>query len=153
MSKDSGSQYERLSAQADREFPESWIPKEAGERIVGEFLRLDRGTTARGPAHIVVLRTPEGVERGVWLLHVVLRNEFRRLQPKPGELVLVKYEGTRQKADGDAYHAYKVAVDREAQPAAWDELDGDGGEDLFAPIEIEHSIEQKVSDGNDDIPF
>jgi hypothetical protein len=77
----------RLAALAEQDLPEPWIPSSDDPMIIGEFIRLEQGPTVHGPAWIVVLKTEDGKERSVWLLHTVLRNEFARHRPQPGEYV------------------------------------------------------------------
>jgi hypothetical protein len=128
----------RLTTLADQDFPESWIPSAEESMIVGEFVRLEQGPTVRGPAWIVVLKTEDGRERSVWLLHTVLRNELARQRPEPGELVLVKYEGKKESSAGQPYEAYRVLVDRDRAAPDWDAVDRtsrDGADD--APDEDE----------------
>lgn len=135
----------RLAEQAERDFPESWIPSADDPQIIGEFVRLDRATTRRGePAPIVVLRTEDGAERGVWLLHIVLLDEFKRVRPKPGELVAVRYLGKKTSAAGQSYHGYRVVVDRTDQGVDWGALDEPSEEGL---------LDEPASDEADDIPF
>ncbi|CAN5743296.1 hypothetical protein BH18ACT15_BH18ACT15_11870 [soil metagenome] len=110
-------------------FPESWIPEHDGDTIVGTFVRLDSGTTRYGQSPIVILDTAQG-ERSVWLIHVVLRNEFKRQQPKAGEPVAVRYLGKKQGAEGQSYAAYRVKVQRDHDD--WDALasEDDGAADV-----------------------
>jgi hypothetical protein len=126
---------EHLARLAEQELPEAWKPSEAGDTIVGEFIRLEQGMTVRGPAWIVVLKTEDGRERCVWLLHTVLRKEVARQRPEPGELVLIKYEGKKESSAGQAYEGYRVLVDRDEVVADWDAVaaaSGDGPADLPA---------------------
>jgi hypothetical protein len=114
----------RLAAQADQELPESWIPSTEEPTIVGTFIRLEQGPTVRSLAWIAVLKTEDGRERSVWLLHTVLRNELARQRPEPGELVLIKYEGKKESSAGQPYESYRVLVDREQSVPDWDAVAG-----------------------------
>lgn len=122
----------RLRDRAEQEHPESWVPEQAGDEIVGELVRYSRGTTSYGEQVIAVLRTVEGVERSVWLLHAVLRGEFAKLRPRPGELVLIRYQGKRKGAGGGVYAGYRVEVDRDEAPPDWDALDEGAAAELGA---------------------
>jgi len=115
--------YDELAAQAERDYPESWIPSQHGPTIVGEFVRLESGHTAFGDSKIVILKGRDDVERSIWLLHSVLRNEFARQRPKAGELVAVRHLGRKQGAGGNDYEAYRVVVKRDASEPDWDALD------------------------------
>ena len=112
----------KLHERAERQYPESWVPESPGDTIAGEFVRLDAGTTSYGEQAIAVLRTSDGAERGIWLLHAVLRGEFAKQRPRPGELVLVRYDGKRESAAGHSYASYRVEVDREQRAPDWDSL-------------------------------
>jgi hypothetical protein len=116
-------------AELESGFPESWIPSPDGDTLVGEFVRIEQGATVRGPAWVAVFRTEDKVERSVWLLHTVLRNELVRQRPRPGELVVIRYEGTKLTRAGQLYHAYRVLVDREELPPDWDAVAGAATED------------------------
>ena len=37
-----------LEDRLDQGYPESWVPEQPGETIVGEFVRLDQGRTEYG---------------------------------------------------------------------------------------------------------
>jgi hypothetical protein len=123
----------RLAALAQRDLPETWIPSSDDPMIIGEFLRIEQGPTVHGPAWIVVLKTDDGRERSVWLLHTVLRHEFARHRPRRGEYVLIKHEGTKQGATGQSYEAYRVIVDREQSPSDWDAVTATDGMDPASP--------------------
>ena len=129
--------FDDLERQAAQDFPKSWVPSESDPTIVGEFLRLEQGTTAFGPARIVVIRTKDGAERSIWLFHTVLRNEFSRVRPRVGELVAIRYLGKKQGAQGQAYEAYRVVAQRDEGAPDWDALgseDNDQGGD-WGPID------------------
>jgi hypothetical protein len=121
-----------LAERAERPPPESWRPDDASkghpEKLIGELVRYEENHTAYGPCRIAVLRNSAGAEFSVWLLHTVLRNEFARLRPKPGELVYVRYLGKRQpkQPGGSPYDAYAVVVDRD--DVDWDGSDAGFGE-------------------------
>lgn len=148
----------RVDALRDRleqERPASWVPKREGDEIVGELVRFDRGKTAYGEQVIAVLRTPEGVERSVWLLHAVLRQEFAKLQPELGELVLIRYEGKREpEGDGSSYQHYRLEVEREDGPIDWSELGAEAESELNLSTTPGAPLEEKADRGADDeIPF
>jgi len=119
--------FDDLERQAAQEFPRSWVPSESDPSIVGEFRRLEQGTTAYGPARIVVIRTKDGAERSIWLFHAVLKNEFSRVRPKVGELVAIRYLGKKQGAAGQSYEAYRVIAQRDEGAPDWDALDSPEG--------------------------
>lgn len=101
----------QLRQRAEADYPQSWVPTESDRAIVGEFAYLSHGRTAYGDQDIVVLRTEDGTERSVWLLHDVLRRQVARAAPKPGDLVCILWKGKRRSAGGNDYDDYRVEVD------------------------------------------
>lgn len=149
-------------------YPESWRP-DVGEIIVGEVLRYDSGHTEYGEYPIAVLRDKStGEERGVWLMHTVLRDEFEEKRPKPGERV-----GIKRLPDADkGYKRYAVRVDRdEPEMPEFDDYAEPGDvppQDREALREEERSFQEKpasaedpgdefseeaLTGGEDDLPF
>ena len=122
----------RLRDAVRQDFPEAWIPSSEHAELAGEFVRLERGSTIHGAAWIAVVRTEDGSERSLWLLHTVLRNEFTRLQPKPGELLVVRYLGAKESVNGQSYEGYRVLVEREGDAIDWNEVGADR-EDTGSP--------------------
>jgi hypothetical protein len=155
-----------LGERATAAHPTTWRPndpdKQHPQLLVGELVRVDEGHTSYGPAKIVVLRAPDGVEWGVWLLHAVLKGEFMRLRPRAGELVAIRYLGTVAPRDGRAgYEAYRVVVDRADGAADWDSLEGEP-EDSAPPLsqapaprcsECGYAEPDHVAGCSADIPF
>lgn len=148
---------QRMRDKLDAGFPDAWIASDTDREIIGAFLRLEKGNTRFGTAWIVVLADViTGTERAVWLVHTVLRNEFKRAQPKQGEIVAVRYEGMKQpEGTGAPYASYKVAVDRPTTEASWAELPDDGS--FAAPVEGDFvgdpDDEAAMDRPRDDIPF
>lgn len=130
MSDDPQTVEERLTARAAEPQPESWKHEKEGDQIVGRFRRLEKGSTSYGDCWIVVLeslRTP-GRLSSVWLFNTTLFNEFKKARPKPGETVLVRYEGRVSKQGQNDYHLWKVVVDRPAENESsysWADLGAD----------------------------
>jgi hypothetical protein len=66
-----------------------------------------------GPHDVVVLQTLTGERKQVILLHQVLKDELDRKQPRPGDLVAIRYIGRVQGGqDASGYARYRVEVDR-----------------------------------------
>jgi hypothetical protein len=110
--------YERAQAD-DGERPPYWSP-EPGEILTGRLLYYSEGVTSIGERRIAVVeRHPDGEVVSVWLMKSVLISEFDRLNPQPGDGVVVKYFGERQpkNPNGRPYHLYRLWVSR-AQPVA-----------------------------------
>jgi hypothetical protein len=153
---DTTTRHERFAALGERvrqERPESWIPSAEDPLLVGEFVRLERGRTSYGESPIVVLRTEDGQERAVWLLHAVLRNELGRLRPRVGEAVAIHYLGRKTSGAGQTYEAYRVEVDRIEEAADWDAVAGDAGEEPPTSWSQAEEAELPTTDADDDIPF
>ena len=117
---------DELLAKLEQPLPESWLPKKAGDTIVGTFLSLDTGMTAFGPAKMAVLATSDG-ERAVWIFYESLKSAFVRAKPEPGERIAVRYLG-EEKAKNPTpgrkatYHSFRVVVDRPvdtSKPVDW----------------------------------
>lgn len=147
----------RLRDQASKDYPRAWSREEEPE-VVGFFVRLEEGKTAFGPAKIVILAdAATGEERSVWLLHHVLRGEFAKLRPAVGELVLVRYLGKRTPdGGGQDYEAFRVLVDREPSPAAWNELAAEAAGEAGAQAPQAAPLGAATvepSSSQDDIPF
>ena len=124
--------FEELADRVSREHPESWIPSESDPVIVGRLVRVDTGYTAYGENRILVLETKDGIERGVWLLHVSLKDQLRRARPKVGQLVAIRYCGTKQSAGGQSWECFRVAVQTDQDDFDWEALDSaEDGSSLF----------------------
>jgi hypothetical protein len=123
----------RLAAMRERANdarPESWVPREPGEELAGELVRYERGETSYGRQIIAIIRTLDGTERACWLLHAVLLDEFAKAKPRPGELLLIRYEGKRENASGQPYAAYRLEVDREPVAPEWDAIGQEAAAEL-----------------------
>jgi hypothetical protein len=114
-----------LEERAAAPHPTSWQPKnpEHPQLIVGVMESREPGPDfGYGPHDVVVLCTPAGERWGVFLMHTVLRDEFDRLQPRPGDLIAVRYEGHVAGGQGaNGYEKFRLVVDRDVRaggPAA-----------------------------------
>jgi len=160
---------ERLSALAQKfeePLPESWIPKQAGDELIGTFVRLDKGTTAYGDCWIVVLESARNPGRfaSVWLINQALVNEFSRVRPQAGDLIGVRYGGKKAVKNptpgrSSEYHDWKVVTERELASAApnWDAVGGTPPTgDFHDAHEVLASAETApvpAAANEDDIPF
>ena len=105
----------RLNKQSG-EFPPSWYP-ETGEILVGELLYYTTAQTPHGEQRIAVIRENQTEQTySVWLSRMVLRAEFEKHAPEPGDCVGIKFHGQKTAKKGNPYFAYSVEVDR--APAA-----------------------------------
>lgn len=104
----------RLREQADRDYPQAWIPEAEGDELLGVLASVRPAVqTAYGPAPVVELEDVLGARWSVWLVHTVLRREFERQRPVLGERVLIRYLGTvRPESGGAPYESYRLVVDR-----------------------------------------
>ena len=101
-----------------------------GPKVVGEYVRLELGVPTRfSETSVVVIQLKDGSERSLWLLWHVLRNQFKRAKPKPGELIKVSYLGEKISATGNDYHDFKVRASRDQGETNWDDITQDGDDD------------------------
>ena len=114
---------------------EAWKPakdKEHPRRIVGQVLRVEFRTvnTARMGAvttPVVTLRQTDGFTWDVWAFGTVLRNQLKRENTQPGDVIAIEYRGQREVVGGgNSYHDYKVARadDAEAEGFDWGSVPG-----------------------------
>ena len=122
------------------EFPPAWKPI-PGEVLVGTVEAYDVASGKYGDSKVCILRDQaEGSLVAVYLSSMVLLNEFSKIRPKIGEQVGIRYLG---KADGDnAYHRYKVVVDREMNV-----------DEFFGVAFIPSPTTPTDTDGVNDVPF
>jgi hypothetical protein len=100
----------RLQSQ-NGDFPPSWYPEE-GEVLVGELLHYTSAKTTHGDVNIAVIREHDTEQAfSVWLSRSVLRAEFEKHSPGPGDTVGIKFHGQKVSRKGTSYFAYSVEVD------------------------------------------
>lgn len=109
------------------EYPEAWKP-EPGDIIKGVFEELDSGPSKYSPTGvtpIAVIRDDDGVRHSVWLSATVLRNEFKKARPQPGDPVAVKYIGPVKDGKGKVqYQHYRVKnLTPKKQAVDWGHID------------------------------
>jgi hypothetical protein len=128
----------------DGEYPKAWKPK-VGELLVGRLICYDSGVTDYGQVPIAIVESDEnGEQRAGWMLHHVLRDEFRKKRPHPGERIGIK----RLPDAAKGYKRYVLRVDRrEAQVPNFDQFAPTGD---VAP-EDQGKLDQPEHDG--DLPF
>lgn len=151
----------RLRQKVETDYPDPWDFKEIRE-IVGVVESLDRVDTDNGPKAVACIREVEGVapkRYSVWLSQAALRNRFRDLDIRPGELVAIRYLGVGE-ASRPGYsppHRFRVEVDRSQGGSGfdWGSIDGDevGGRRIFAGGSQELLEDGRPVPGDDDIPF
>jgi len=109
-----------LDRKLDEPRAETFRFKARGDTVKGTVVRLEQATTEYGPARIVVLDT--GTElRSVWLIHDALTSQMKKLRPKRGDRVAIRYNGKETSAAGRSYHSYTVVSDREPDGFSWDD--------------------------------
>lgn len=149
---------QELLEQLDAGFPPAWIAEEAGETIVGTFVRLDQGRTAYGPCPVIVLDTGDGELRSVFVFYESLKSGLRRAQPIPGERVAIRYDGlqpVKNQTEGrrDSFHSYRVAVDRPKVATGPVDWNAALGPDTAGAVSDPPEAPAEVAGGSDDIPF
>ena len=98
------------------EFPPAWKPS-WGEILVGTVDSYDTWEGRYGTVKVVVVRDEAGGSLvSVYLSSAVLLQEFKKLCPRPGEMIGIRYFG---KDVDRGYHKYKVMVQRETNVEAF----------------------------------
>jgi hypothetical protein len=155
---------ERMQKRLDEGYPPAWLPEEVGEELVGVVVAIKPAVrTQYGPCPVVTVVTPgTGTKYSVWLTHVVLKQEFVRQRPEPGEAIALRYEGeVRPEGGGAAYENYSLVVDRpEEQGVDWEaisrryKLDAPDEDDDRRPLEQRtETLAGGAAADEDDIPF
>jgi hypothetical protein len=91
-------------------FPETFIPNRPAT-VDMVFDHFEVGTTRDGDDKPIAVGEIDGVERSIWLLGTALRNQFRRLDPKQGELIRISYAGaTTKSSSGRSYWNDRVSA-------------------------------------------
>jgi hypothetical protein len=100
----------------DGSLPERWNPEdEPGTTLIGTLLRFETIVTEFGASPVAVIEDgDDGTVYGVALFRSVLKKKFDTLEPKPGDVVGLKYIGLipPRTKDGRPYHNYAMRVDR-----------------------------------------
>jgi hypothetical protein len=149
----------RLREQADRGYPQAWIPEQAGDEIAGVITAVRPAVrTSYGPVPVVELEELGGATPwSVWLIHTVLRREFLRQRPSLGERILVRYLGrVTPDGGGAAYEAYRLVVDRADQgdEVDWASITHRYDPDLAAEERAnEHRHDEPPPLGDEGVPF
>lgn len=93
--------------------PEMWDP-EPGESLIAELLRFEERTTKVGPCRVAVVREADTDELySVWLSRSVLKNEFDKQSPRPGDMLGLKFHGEKSSRNGQStYFLYSLRVVR-----------------------------------------
>jgi hypothetical protein len=118
--------FKSLRDRADEPFPKSFYFENPGDTAIGEFVRIDTGRTEfMEKCPIAVLKTESGELIGVWGFHTAMRDRLLDNDPKPGDSVLIRYEGLkRNRANTASYHNYTVLVEKlDPTPVEWDAPD------------------------------
>jgi hypothetical protein len=109
----------------DGKAPPFWDPVE-GDSLVGVLLRYEQRETKMGECRVAVVREhvddkdAEDEDPKTWsvfLTRNVLKNEFERQAPQPGDAVGLKYFGLQEgRNGGQPYHLYRLRVLRAGAP-------------------------------------
>lgn len=133
---------QRMREKLEAGYPVPWIPGENGdtEEIIGTFIRLEQAPTRNfGMQWVMILADLESrVERSVWLLHTVLRNELSKLKPVTGETVAIRHLGKKSPASGigQDYDDYRVVCDRQPGTVAnWDAVGANAAATVESPTQ------------------
>ena len=111
----------------DGTYPQAWQP-DPGDILVGKIVKIERAPCrfgAGGMTWVLCIEKDEGLGAvSLWLTSTVLLNEFRKLRPKQGERIGIKYLGMRQGAD-NTYKAYAIRIDRPEEEPDFEPLGGE----------------------------
>jgi len=102
------------------EWPPAWKP-EPGDILVGKVLHYDKGYTPYGEVRTCIVEQDDGERVSLWLSTTVLLDQFKRLRPRIGERIGLKYLG---KHPDLGYHRYRLIVDRD-EPLDFTPLGGE----------------------------
>ena len=157
---------QRFREQADRGYPDAWVPKEPGEELIGVLVGIKPAVrTSWGPVPVLELEDPQThASSSLWLLHAVLRRSVWRLKPAVGEMMYVRYDGrVKPESGGMAYESYTVLVDR---PDENTEVDWEKIAQRYDPGALDDEDDPQITPGppddeqlappydeSDDIPF
>jgi hypothetical protein len=107
-------------AALDEPRPEAWKNPKEGEELAGTVVRTEEGDLGDEPVPIVIIDTGDGL-RAVWCFHDALRSQLNKLEPQPGDVIAIRYNGKQQSASGRFYHSYTVASDKPRRQFVWDQ--------------------------------
>lgn len=116
-SENSSDRFARLKKRLDEktgEYADAWRP-EQGDDVVGDVIRVDAHDGGHGEYSIVTLATEKG-EVAIHAFKTVLRSKFEEREPKPGDLIAVKYLGSRESSAGRTYDDYTVVWEDASSP-------------------------------------
>lgn len=146
-----------------KEWAETWKPSEPGDMLVGTLEGYDEAETDFGTYEVAHIRNENGVLKGLWLMHSVLREQWNDANPDVGDRVGALYHGKRSGENFD-YHMWTVEVERTDEPpedrppmSNADEsspLDGqEQAERLYADEEAENRPDSSLNDPNGPLPY
>src|SRR4051794_14735506 len=106
-----------LSEALDEPTPDFWVATAPGQKLLGVFVGYK---TYRKDKKAALIRTPDGEHKALAVSGKVIKQQFEEADPKPGELIGVKYEGRRMSQAGLEYAVWTVMVDRDKGPLPYD---------------------------------
>jgi hypothetical protein len=105
-------------AALDQPRPEAWRNPSPGDELAGTVAWIEAGDLGDGAVPIVVVDMGDSL-RSVWVFHDALRSQLEKLQPQPGDVIAIRYNGKQISASGRTYHSYSVATDRPRPQYQW----------------------------------
>jgi hypothetical protein len=135
------------------DYPESFVPNRPST-FEATFSHFTIGTTESGDCPIAVCEI-DGEERSLWLWQTAIRSRFRRLRPKKGERLELKFAGEKATSNsGRGYGPDSVsAPDRPVEVIGVDHPlfagDGDDADGLAGDEDTETAlfVERDERDG------
>lgn len=146
-----------------KEWAETWEPNGPGDALIGTLEKVEEAPTEFGTYPVAHIRNENGVLKGLWLMHSVLREQWSDANPGVGDRVGALYHGKRSGENFD-YHMWTVEVERtdetpedRSPKSNADEsspLDGkEAAERMYADEGAEDRPDPTLNDPNSELPY
>lgn len=146
-----------LEDRLDSGLPAAWRPdKEDEDKLIGEVVDIQMGTSDYEPYPLLVIRLDDGSEKAVHGFHTVLKNELLRQKPQIGERIGIKYLGEQETKPGSKFKSfigYRVKVERESGTFDWSKVGQPEAEDEAYRAPEPEPVTVPADAGDDSLPF
>jgi hypothetical protein len=106
-------QLDALRSKLDQDYALPWLPK-PGDEIAGVVARVDHRRSTVTQTEYPIVTIDGGPERGVAAVHgyhAVIRDEIVDQGVSEGDLIIIRYNGTRTSQAGKQFESYDLAVE------------------------------------------